>query len=125
MSLTAPAWLMLIWCGLAAACAAAVPATIVGGVPRGTWSLAPRPRSRLHGAAWSLLAGGVVYPILYGVLFETLNRSDLRIGLVAGAIHGLIAFLLARPRTTFRAAARAGTAHLVYGAMIAFLYVTP
>lgn len=63
--------------------------------------------------------------MLYGILFETLNRSDLRVGIVAGAAHALIAFIAAQPRVSVRAAARAATAHLVYGAMIAFLYVTP
>lgn len=123
--MNAPSWLLLIWCGLAAACAAAVPATVVGGVPRGTWSLAPLPRSRSHGAMWSLLAGGFVYPALYGLLFEALGRSDILLGVAAGAVHALIVFLAAAPRRAPRAAARAAIAHLTYGSMIAFLYVTP
>ena len=123
--MNAPSWLLLIWSGLAAACAAAVPATLVGGVPRGTWSLAPRPRSRSHGALWSIAAGGIGYPIAYGILFEVLGRSDVIVGLVAGFVHALLAMALARPRSEPRAAARAAIAHLTYGIAIAVLYVTP
>jgi hypothetical protein len=123
--MTAPSWLLLIWSGLAAACAAAVPATLVGGVPRATWSLAPCPRSRSHGAAWSLIGGGIVYPLLYGIIFELLGRADVPLGLVVGTAHALLIFVAARQRCTMRGALRAATAHLVYGVMIAFLYVTP
>ena len=123
--MSAPSLLLLIWFGLAAACAAAVPATMVGGVPRGTWSLAPRPHSRRQGAAWSLIAGGIAYPAIYGIIFEVMGRSDVGLGLVAGGLHALAAFGAARPRSEPRAAARAAAAHLTYGVIIAFLYVTP
>lgn len=121
----APAWLLLIWSGLAAASAAAVLAPAIGGVQVASWSLAPAPRSRIHGALWSLAAGAVVYPLIYGVIFELLHRADLRTGLILGAVHGTIMFAVARRDGTTRSALRVAFAHLVYGAMMGFLYVTP
>lgn len=120
-----PAWLLLIWSGLAAASAAAMVAPAIGGVPVASWSLAPAPRSRFHGALWSLTAGAVVYPVLYGFLFELLHRADLTTGLILGALHAAVMFALARRDGTTRSALRTAVAHLVYGAVIAFLYVTP
>lgn len=121
----APAWLLLIWSGLAAASAAAVVAPAVGGVPVASWSLAPAPRSRLHGALWSVTAGILVYPLLYGLAFELLRRADLPAGLALGAIHGAAMFAMARSQGSTRAALRTGVAHLIYGAVLAFLYITP
>ena len=120
-----PAWLLLIWSGLAAASAAALVAPALGGVPVAAWSLAPLPRSRAHGIAWSIAAGMFAYPLLYGIAFELLHRADIRIGLLLGAVHGAIMFLAARRASTTRAALRAASAHLVYAAVLAFLYVTP
>lgn len=120
-----PAWLLLVWSGLAATSVAALLAPAVGGAAVAPWSLAPVPRSVRHGAAWSLIAGAIVYPIVYGFLFELLHRADLRIGLVLGALHGVIMFAVARRTSSSRAAFRAAAAHLVYGAAIAFLYITP
>lgn len=120
-----PAWLLLLWSGLAAAGAAALVAYAIGGVRRASWSLAPTPRSRSHGAAWSLLGGMVVYPLLYGVTFELLQRADVITGLILGTIHAAVIFAVARRRGTIRAALRAAFAHIAYGAVIAFLYITP
>jgi hypothetical protein len=120
-----PAWLLLTWSGLAAASAAALIAPVIGGVPTASWSLAPTPRSRLHGALWSFTAGVLAYPLLYGVVFELLHRADLRTGLILGALHATVMFAFARQRGSTRAALRVAIAHLVYGGMIAFLYVTP
>lgn len=120
-----PAWLLLIWSGLGAATAAAILAPAIGGVPVASWSLAPLPRSRAHGAAWSFTAGVIAYPLIYGFAFELLHRADLRTGVILGALHGGLMFALARRRGTVRAALRAASAHLIYGAVIAFLYITP
>lgn len=120
-----PAWLLLIWSGLAAASAAAVVASAIGGVPVASWSLAPAPRSRSHGAVWSITAGVLAYPVLYGIVFELLHRADLRTGVILGAIHGAAMFAAARTEGTTRSALRAGVAHFVYGAVLAFLYITP
>lgn len=120
-----PAWLLLIWSGLAAATAAALTAPAIGGVPIASWSLAPMPRSRAHGAAWSFAAGVIAYPLVYGIVFELLQRADLRTGLILGALHGALMFAVARQRGSLRAAFRAASAHLVYGTVIAFLYITP
>lgn len=120
-----PAWLLLLWSGLAAASAAALAAAAIGGVPAGSWSLAPNPRSRSHAAAWTIVAGVLVYPVLYGLAFEILHRADVRIGFLLGAVHGSVLFIIARRRGTTRAALRAAAAHLVYGTVMAFLYITP
>ena len=120
-----PAWLLLLWSGLAATSVAAVAAPAIGGVRTAPWSLAPVPRSRSHGAAWSILAGVLAYPLLYGVAFELLHRADLLTGLALGAVHGAVMFVPAHRAGTLRGAFRAAAAHLVYGAFIAFLYVTP
>ena len=121
-----PAWLLLLWSGLAAACAAALVAPIIGGVRVAPWSLAPLPTSRTHGALWSLMGGLLAYPVLYGTAFELLHRADLPTGLLLGTIHGAAMFILARRRRgSGRAGLRAAAAHLVYGAVLAFLYVTP
>jgi hypothetical protein len=120
-----PAWLLLLWSGLAAASAAAVIAPAIGGVSVASWSLAPTPRSRAHGAAWTVAAGMIAYPIIYGVAFEILHRSDMRIGILLGGVHGAIMFVVARRRGTTRAALRAAAAHLAYGTVMAFLYITP
>jgi hypothetical protein len=120
-----PAWLLLLWSGLAAAIAAAFVAFSIGGVSVASWSLAPRPRSRSHGAVWFLAAGLFVYPLGYGIAFELLHRADLRIGVLLGALHGAFMFAVTRRRGTTRAALRAAAAHLAYGAVMAFLYITP
>ncbi|MBR9989625.1 MAG: hypothetical protein KFH98_07720 [Gemmatimonadetes bacterium] len=120
-----PAWLLLFWSGLAAASAAALIASAVGGVTVAAWSLAPAPRSRSHGAAWFLLAGVLGYPVAYGIAFELLNRADITTGLMLGAMHGILMFAVARRAGSTRAAFRAALAHLVYGAVMAFLYITP
>lgn len=120
-----PAWLLLVWSGLVAACVAALVAPAIGGVPVASWSLAPVPRSRSHGAVWSLAAGMFAYPLIYGIAFELAHRADLRTGLILGTIHGALMFAVARRRASSRAALRAAAAHLVYGVVIAFLYITP
>jgi hypothetical protein len=120
-----PAWFLLVWSGLAAACVAALFASAVGGVSVAAWSLAPVPRSRSHGAAWSLAAGMVIYPVAYGFVFELLERADLRTGLILGALHGASMFAVARRRASSRAGLRATIAHFVYAVAIAFLYITP
>ena len=119
-----PAWLLLFWSGLAAAGCAAVIGRVVGGTPA-AWGLAPLPHSRLHAAAWSLLAGSLLYPLLYGILFELLHRADFRIGAAAGALHGIIMFLIVRRTASTHAALRAAATHLAYGVALALFYVTP
>lgn len=120
----APSPLLLLWCGLAATIAAGIAGAIVAHQPLG-WSLAHRPRSRSHAVTWSLGAGLIAYPLAYGVLFELLHRADVGLGMILGALHGIVMFLLATPRSNRRGALRTAIMHLVYGAVIALLYVTP
>ena len=120
----APSPLLLLWCGLAATIAAAITGAIAGGTDARSWSLAPHARSRAHALYWCL-AGILAYPAVYGLIFEALHRADIRIGLLLGAIHAAIMFIAADPRRSSRNALRVAAAHLVYGAIIAFLYVTP
>lgn len=123
--MTTPAWLLLIWSGLGAACAAAAVGAVIRGVDRGSWSLAPLPRSRMHGALWSLLAGMFAYPIVYGTLFELFQRADLPTGAMLGLVHAAVLFPSVKRRAALHPAIRAAAAHLAYGAALGFLYVTP
>jgi hypothetical protein len=79
----------------------------------------------MHGAAWSIAAGVLAYPLLYGTAFELLHRAGVPTGLVLGACHAIVVFAYVRQRDTGRAAARAAIAHITYAVVLAFLYVTP
>jgi hypothetical protein len=118
-----PSWLLLLWCGLGGTCGAAVVGALLGGATRASWSLDPRPESIARGVAWSVLAGLLVYPVVYGVLFETLSRSDYRIGLLFGAGHAVIAIITYRRNLTNAASLRLAAMHIAYGTITAFLYV--
>lgn len=120
-----PSWLLLLWCGLGGTCGAAVIGSVLGGSARMSWSLDPLPDSAMRGVAWSIVAGLVVYPAVYGVVFEAIRRSDYRIGLVLGAAHALIVILACNRRLGAAAAMRIVAIHVVYGTTLAFLYVTP
>ena len=119
-----PSVLLLVWCALGATMAAAIVGVIIGRTAF-SWSLAPGAQTRTEALSWSVIGGLILYPIVYGLLFEAIHRADIRIGLVFGGIHGAAMFLLARPRADARNALRAAAAHLVYAVTIAFLYVTP
>lgn len=120
-----PSWLLLAWAGGAATSAAALTGSLLGGRSHVPWALVPRPGSVLQALAGTLLVGLVVYPAVYGVVFETLGRADLTVGLAGGALHGVVAGLAGGPRRDPRRAARLAAAHLVYAAVLGFLYVTP
>ena len=120
----APSPLLLIWCGLAATIAAGLAGASIARDPF-AWSLAPRPRSRSHALAWSLVAGLFAYPAAYGIVFELLHRADVGAGLILGALHGLAMFALNWPRARRPAAARTAVVHVIYGITIALFYVTP
>jgi len=120
-----PAWLLLIWSGLAAACFAAVAGVLVGGEAAARWSLAPVPHSRRHGALWSLGAGVLIYPVIYGVAFELMQRADLLTGGVLGLLHAIVIFIIVRRNGSTHQAIRAAVVHLMYGIALGFLYVTP
>jgi hypothetical protein len=122
--MTAPSWLLLAWCGLAASCAAAIAGSLMPRAER------DRPRSAIVRSA---AAGLIALPLIYGLIFEALQKADFRTGLALGAAHGVLAVLLAArrtgphapPRVQLRIAARAAVLSLVYGVTIGFLYVTP
>jgi hypothetical protein len=124
-----PSWLLLIWSGLAATLAASVvgagPGILIGTrIPR---------RHRLRRHLGRLLLGAalgvIVYPVLYGVAFEWMVRADLVIGAMLGAAHGALAILARAVRPpTHRGAPGPGrllAGHLVYGALLGWLYVVP
>ncbi|HSJ05416.1 MAG TPA: hypothetical protein VK936_01865 [Longimicrobiales bacterium] len=123
--MTAPSWLLLFWVGAAATCAAAITGTILGGRAPTAWALIPRTRSAGHGLAGTLVAGLFAYPLLYGLVFEAMHRSDALTGFALGAIHALLAFAMSRPLAAPAAAFRIGAMHVIYGTVCAFLYVTP
>jgi hypothetical protein len=120
-----PSWLLLAWVGLAATSAAAVAGSLLGGRAPWSWALHAAPRSRAHAAGITILLGIVAYAAGYGILFELVGRSDLPFGLLAGLVHGAVAFLLSSPRRQPGAALRVWVMHAVYGGAAAFLYVTP
>jgi hypothetical protein len=119
-----PAWLLLLWSGAAATCAAAI-AGVVLGSRRGSWQLLPALWPLGRATAMSLAAGLLFYPVAYGIVFEASSRDDVVTGAVLGAVHGLAVLIASRPRRDARLAVRAGGLHVIYGAVIALLYVTP
>jgi hypothetical protein len=119
-----PAWLLLLWSGAAATCAAAVAGAVLGS-RRGGWLLLPAVRPHRRAAVLSLAAGILAYPVAYGVVFEATSRDDVVTGLILGTVHGIVVLLASRPRADVRLALRAAGMHVIYGAVIALLYVTP
>jgi len=125
MSPPLPSWLLLAWAGGAATAAAAVTASLLGGRSHVPWALVPRPGSALKALTGTLLVGLVVYPAVYGLIFETLGRADLTVGAAGGVLHAIVAGLAGGPRRDPRQAGRLAAAHLVYAVVLGFLYVTP
>ena len=117
----APAWPILLWCGLAASLAAALvlPPAHQSGTP------ARPPRWPL-----TLVLGIGVFAPLYGLIFEALGRADLFAGAGFGLAHGLLALAFAlRSRGSLprvRPGARIVLGWIVFGAALGFLYpITP
>jgi hypothetical protein len=123
--MTAPSWLLLFWVGAASTCAAAVTGALLGGRAPAAWALVPRPGSPSRALAGTLVAGLLAYPLLYGLVFETAQRSDVLIGLALGTAHALLAFATSRPLSAPAPAFRTAAMHVVYGTVCGFLYVTP
>lgn len=144
MQIPTPSWLLLFWCGLAAA----IVSEWVAAIPRipnrrnesGGRAGTPRLLSQPHGSVpLAILYGTLIFAPAYGLLFEWLARADLEAGAVAGAVHGALAALLfligwARMRRNREAPAfkpvalyraRRLLARVVYGAVLGFLYVVP
>jgi hypothetical protein len=123
--MSAPSWLLLAWVGAAATCAAALTGTLLAGRTRMAWALVPRPRSAAHALRATMLAGMVAYPIIYGVIFEAIQRSDVAVGFILGSVHAIIGFAFSRPGVQPGTAFRMAAMHLAYGTACALLYVTP
>lgn len=116
-----PGWLLILWCGLAAALVALPIAR------------APE-RKAVRVSAGRRIAGGIVellvFPVLYALALEALGRSDIALGAILGAAHGMLTVATAamRPGTgggLLATRTRAFLARTVYGAVFAFLYVVP
>jgi hypothetical protein len=120
-----PSWILLLWCGLAATCAAALLGTLIGGSTPASWALVPRARSATRSLLSTIVAGVLLYPAFYGIAFEALARSSAGTGLALGAVHAAVALTVVWRTADPRAAVRSAAMHLVYGVVIAFLYVTP
>jgi hypothetical protein len=120
-----PSWILLLWCGLAATCAAALLGTLLGGSSPASWALVPRARSVTLSVLSTIVAGVLLYPIFYGIAFEALARSSAGTGFALGAVHAVFALAMRWQSAPPRDAARSAAMHLVYGGVIAFLYVTP
>lgn len=120
-----PSWPLLLWSGLAATCAAALFGSAIGGRAHAPWALAGWNAPTGGAAGMTLLAGLLLYPALYGVALELVGQSSAAVGLALGAVHGLAALAVAAARGQARHALRHALMHVVYGATLAFLYVTP
>jgi hypothetical protein len=123
--MTLPSWLLLIWSGAAATCAAAMTGTVIGAARKGTWSLAPRESTRLHNLAWTFGAGCVLYPFIYGLLLALLHTHSATAGLLLGALHAGIVVAVNSPNRNSARVVSLAAMHIVYGVLIAFLYVAP
>lgn len=121
----APSWLLLAWTGLAATAAAAITGSLFGGRASYAWAMHARARSAGHALAFTALLGLLVYAVVYGLVFEATSRADFPFGLLAGFVHGAVAFALSRPRAFPAAAFRVWAMHVAYGGTAAFIYVTP
>lgn len=116
----APAWPILLWCGLAASLAAALvlPPARQRGAPAtpANWPL-------------TLVLGIGVFAPLYGLVFEIIGRADLLAGIGFGTAHGLLALAFAtRSRGSLpraRPGIRTVLAWLAYGATLGYLYPVP
>jgi hypothetical protein len=100
--------------------------------------------SRLIGTLLHFAAGGIVLPLIYGVIFELTGQAEIPFGLALGALHGIIAGL-ALPLITSQAHCtgvprdpgifgwRLGLAtppglllaHALYGGVLGYVYVVP
>jgi hypothetical protein len=120
-----PSWVLLFWCGCAATCAAAVTGSLVGGSAPATWSLRIRAAPGVRSVAGTILAGVVVYPPIYGFIFEAARRADVTAGLALGLAHAILVALAARWAGRADGMPRLALMHVVYGAVLALLYVTP
>jgi hypothetical protein len=119
-----PAWLLLLWSGAGATCAAAIAGSLLG-ARSGAPLLMPGTGSGARAVGVSLAAGLVAYPLAYGLLFEATGRADVLAGLALGSAHGVIVLVARGRKGQMRSALRSATVHVIYGATLAFLYVTP
>jgi hypothetical protein len=121
-----PSWLLMLWTGLAALlAAAAIIAPLAGSTaPRGAL-LFFRPAGFVD-FLLLLLLGLVLYPLVYGTIFDLLHVATILSGAGVGAAHAAV-LLLVQPLTHRRIDAPAVTVLtcLVYGIVMGFLYVTP
>lgn len=123
--MTWPSWILLFWCGCAATCAAALAGSLVGGTTAGSWSLRVRPGTGFRNALGTGMAGVVLYPAIYGLVFEAAGRADVITGLVLGLVHAIVVALAAHWAGRSEGMPRLALMHVVYGVVLALLYVTP
>ena len=101
---------------------------------------APRLRALVGGLAHVVL-GTLAFPAVYALIFELAGRTDVRLGALLGAGHALLAGLaLPAAWRGARQEGRAGifgwrlgrvtppgliAAHVLYGVLLAYIYVAP
>jgi hypothetical protein len=128
VNITEPSWLLLLWAGVAATLAAGLagagPGVLIGAHMRTRGF-----RRHLGRFSLAIALGTLVYPLLYGLVFETTARADLALGAGLGAAHGLLALIWTaiRPIRSSHSPARLQLllGHLIYGATLGLLYVVP
>ena len=121
-----PSWLLLVWTGLAATLAiAAIFAPLFGSRgPRGSVYFF-RPRAFPDFLLLALL-GILVYPLVYGFIFDSIHVASAFSGAVTGALHGVALVAISAIRR--RRPEMPGITlllYVAYGAVLGFFYVTP
>lgn len=143
LDIPAPSWLLLFWCGLAAALASELVAA----------ALRPPRLARRRGESTSptlqagprenwfiaVLLSACLFTPIYGLLFEMTNRADAGFGAIVGAAHGVIAGAIALIAAARAASSRSATplrvlawfrarrfiSRVTFGALLGFLYAVP
>ena len=143
LEIPAPSWLLLLWCGLAAALVSELVAAVLrpprlvrrrGEAVSPTLQAGPRENWLI-----AVLLSAVFFTPVYGVLFEMTHRADAGLGAIIGAAHGVLAGSIAllaaarsrstRAATPLRALAwfrlRRLISHVTFGSLLGFLYAVP
>jgi hypothetical protein len=143
LDIPAPSWLLLFWCGLAAALASELVAA----------ALRPPRRSRRRGESTSptlqagprenwfiaVILSACLFTPAYGLIFEMTHRADAGFGAILGAVHGVlaggVALLSASRALNDRTAtpmpvlawfrARRLISRIMFGTVLGFLYAVP
>ncbi|MGH7501537.1 MAG: hypothetical protein ACREL7_07220 [Longimicrobiales bacterium] len=143
LDIPAPSWLLLFWCGLAAALASEFVAAALRpprlGRRRGETNSPRLQTGPRENTFIALLLAALLFTPVYGLIFEVAHRADAPFGAILGAAHGLVAGAFALLSAAHRADDVAATpiralawfrirrliSHTTFGAVLGFLYAVP